>query len=412
MKKNYKTINIPNVQNYMSLFVSTISLFNLLVNIDKKLNILLIGLHCAVDLLLTKNKEIIIHHIVTLGIISFFMYNSIPVEPFINQIDTYISVEISSIFLVLREWYHNEIIDMFFILFFVYTRIYLYSVNIIYDYSFYNNIINYIDNPLKFVWYWGSTYGLYALNIYWTTVICKKFVKPFKQYLFNNITTEFILQYTYFSSLLWSVYNYTKNNHTNNYYVVDILGQTILSVSSYKYHETLKILYIEGNTSPDIIQKTEHMWDYLNDILSIYLRILGSSYVNLCNIDNTFFILFVLFLNGISSSYSYLKYIINLKLNNDTFHMNDSSEKFMIINFLIGSNILLNTIMSTLYLPSTKEAYCLRVNLLIIFIIISLVSLVKPFYTMNHLIIHIFLFIQTILLVKTNLIVNNMREMV
>ncbi len=407
MKKNYKTINIPNVQNYMSLFVSTISLFNLLVNIDKKLNILLIGLHCGFDLLLTKNKEIIIHHIVTLGIISFFMYNSIPIEPFINQIDTYISVEISSIFLVLREWYHNEIIDMFFILFFVYTRIYLYSVNIIYDYSFYNNIINYIDNPLKFIWYWGSTYGLYALNIYWTTVICKKFVKPFKQYLFNNITTEFILQYTYFSSLLWSVYNYTKNNHTNNYYVVDILGQTILSVSSYKYHETLKILYIEGNTSPDIIQKTEHMWDYLNDILSIYLRILGSSYVNLCNIDNTFFILFVLFLNGISSSYSYLKYIINLKLNNDTFHMNDSSEKFMIINFLIGSNILLNTIMSTLYLPSTKEAYCLRVNLLIIFIIISLVSLVKPFYTMNHLIIHIFLFIQTILLVKTNLIVNN-----
>jgi hypothetical protein len=102
--------------------------------------------------------------------------------------------------------------------------------------------------------------------------------------------------------------------------------------------------------------------------------------------------------------YYYIKFIVNLKLKNETFALDEPiTYKTYIINLLVGLPILVDNL---LIIYNTDD-YVIRIGLLFTFMMLGIVSYVRPFYQANHLLIHIFLFIQTFYLTNANVLKNN-----
>ena len=64
----------------------------------------LIIVHCTMDLLMTNKLEMIVHHLISIGLTSFFFYKPLPLE-YVHFETVILSLtELSSFFLVGREW--------------------------------------------------------------------------------------------------------------------------------------------------------------------------------------------------------------------------------------------------------------------------------------------------------------------
>jgi len=397
-------------------------------------NLYLVVGHCISDLLLineniSNRMELYMHHIVSVGLITFQLYYEPPTNNFYPCIS--LCVELSSLFLVLKIWlkdwskgwrnWISQLNNALFLFTFFYTRVYLFSSYFFFDRKLATIVSPNTNNIMGFTWYYGSLYGFYGLNMYWWLVICKIFFKKIKNLeLFSIIHCERALEYSYFSSLIYSLVTYSTtvsfvsfgSSEIGYIFLFDIFGQSLLVVSSYYYHGELRKRLVQKapSTSVDVLEDNGVLWVYLDDIMCINIRTFLCAFTNLNLFYNDDTIQLRYFLIGFSlichliTMYNYIKFIVNLKVKNETFALDEPiTYKTYIINLLIGVPILVDNL---LIIYNTDD-YIIRTGLVFAFMMLALVSYVRPAYQANHLLIHIFLFIQTIYLTNANAFKNS-----
>lgn len=200
--------------------------------------------HCFVDMFFCR-YELMVHHAIIFTMFYAWTISESQEQGRTIEIITLMSTEMSTIFISIRNILlceelkeyrkyslHGTLVgvnDLLFAGVFFYTRIYLYSKNIIFNTEvlhFYNSVMAY-----------GVFYFLYVLNIYWFAIILKKGFKALKHIQFSSLTVEKALQYTCYGYFLLSFVFYYPYNNWN--YAFDLFGQLALGYSSYKYHKAI-----------------------------------------------------------------------------------------------------------------------------------------------------------------------------
>ena len=176
---------------YLSISIlSTLSVFNKfqLINCSN-----IVGLMCLFDFFYIKKRDMIIHHIFVLMMIDYMnTHNNILISE--NIISVILSTEISTIFLINNSLLSNNYISedflkkynyfmniiknintLFFIYTFLYYRIYNYYYYLIIDKDTNIIFLKYSRNIYEFYQIYISVYGLFILNLYWSTLIFIKF---------------------------------------------------------------------------------------------------------------------------------------------------------------------------------------------------------------------------------------------
>ena len=206
--------------SYFGLFsISSYILYNVLFEKYHFIPNLLLTSYVLLDIsILPFDKpEMFLHHILCL----FTTVPSIFVVDYnigYNDINNIFLTETSSLFLAsnyfLKKYKFPKIIytisNCCFFVTFVYYRVYNYYINIVLNYNYLNCVI--IINPIcenivKFLIN-VSIYGLFALNLYWLTIMLKILYKSF----FNHLTIkncEYLLQYSYLLPFIATTYGYS-----------------------------------------------------------------------------------------------------------------------------------------------------------------------------------------------------------
>jgi hypothetical protein len=275
---------------------------------------------------------------------------------------------------------------VFFILTFTYIRIYIFGKKIIYNNLLYIILYEKLDN-YDYYTFITLLYSFYFLNIYWFMIIIKKIVKLLNNngFLLLDVTCEKILQYTYLSSFIYSIYRYGCSEVK---YYFDIFGIFLLTMTSYLFHDKiykeLILLYPDEKYS---IYNDRIVMYYIYDGLGIKLR----SFLFLLSSNISYSCIFLLGFINLMSGYLFYN---NVK-NRGNIWKN---------KYLIGTSILTDMIM---IIMNTTDFYT-RTNLIICLYLFFIIKIVCPFYQMNHLAFHLLLFIQTILLCESNISENNL----
>jgi hypothetical protein len=366
---------------------------------------------CILEILLCR-PDVILHHIAVLCILYPVTNNFDVITHFIPEMITVLQTEISSIFLSLRgiiptKYTRFHIINNLCFLFtFVYTRLYQYINYIIYNESMYNNIILYYTPSNATILVIGL-HSLFYVNIYWGAIIIKTIIKPFQMsdFMPTFYQCEHIIKYTYFLSSTVCFYIYYPLE--NAWCYMDILGVSILSISSYYYHNMTTYFAIDKNSLDD-----DFVWYYIKDIVCIHLRcflcIVTNTNIYIRSLSDVFNMKMMLLYTSFIIHYvgidQFIKYIKVLKDSNESMPLHKGvPPKFMRIQLFQGIPVIID---SLIIAYSSNHIYA-RNNIFLITAIIIINLLVGPLYQMNHLMFHILLLCQTFFLCQMNKIVTD-----
>lgn len=372
------------------------------------LNVYVVVFQCSYDIFLWHSNSSALHHMFVLLFTSYFVTTEIPIEDCIKLVLTILSTEISTLFLVIKIWLEQLQMQQtmvfgvnmaFFLLSFVYTRLYLYTKFVILNPQTYN--LN-----LPFFPYIGL-YGLFALNIYWVMIMIKVAFKSLKIDAASYYNLEF-LRFGLSGNYLIA-YNLQNENVTYSF------SSFILALSSYLYHSTVQMYDCE-----DILLKVFfqlaiqinslfYVFSYLGNMLghisalyhflfltitffislhrryyfsgrSLFVILVGTYFVFYHNylLDNVYLHLFFLLL--ITSSLIFYSY---------RFFRITEKETLLI-------PLILDTLMILYYMPNFYDKIAFGVVSYIMVIGIY----VKPFYSYNDSFIYVMSFVHTYLLCK------------
>jgi hypothetical protein len=297
--------------------------------------------------------------------------------------------------------------NILFIVLFIYTRVYQYTNKGIYNETLYLEIDKYYDVFDAMLIKIGI-YLLYFMNLYWFSIIIKTFVKKINQscIVLSFCQTEHIIKCMYFLSILACLSIYKP--FLNHIYFLDIFGVTMLSITSYEYHNRVTKYKFDKNVLDDDL-----IWYYIDDVLLINIRcflcILTNTnlYVSLTTLSKNMYInitlVYVSVLFHSASMYHFVKYMFKIKGDNENMTITDGiPDKFAALCLFNGLPILVDTL---IIIFNTNDLYN-RNNMILITALIFINGMVKPFYHMNHLAFHVLLFFQTIFLCQSNVFVN------
>jgi hypothetical protein len=371
--------------------------------------------YCAFDFALC-TQDVALHHINVIGLIATYQNNPQLLKTTTDLLSTIVSTEISTIFLIAKPYIKHPtsqtINSLLFISTFFYTRIYAYTTQLIYNPNLHQTFYDTI--PLfDYCLMETFLYGLYLMNLYWGAIIIKTICKQLKPYLLSSTICEHALKLTFIPSLQYSVVAYRP--FTRPIYFADVIGQFVLSVSSYEYHNAITNTNIAANE--DVLQETT-LWPYINDVLMIHVR------CAMCVLTNTnpailytstsitpeyaniqLALLFISLSTHVSSIYHFMKFIITLKTSKTPLKIfEENTPSTMVLNMLITIPVLLDS----LIVAYSTENLTSRNNMLLITALIIINGHVKPFYQMNHLVFHALLFFQTMFLCQSNILANDL----
>ncbi len=355
--------------------------------------------------------EVMVHHIAVLGMVLPYLDNPEFFTDTRTEMIALLTTEISTIFLVLRsvvpkKWGLLHVLNnVLFIVSFAYTRIYSYSHHLIYNEDLYNKIDQYLS-PVTSTLVIMSIYMLYFLNIYWMSIIIKTVVKQFVDYLPTFQQCETMIKYMFFTSPIASLFIYTP--FTNMIYWVDIVGQTLLSASSYIYHNAVSKSPIDKNVLDNDI-----LWPYINDVLLIHVRCFGCVVVNtnlyghLTTLSSAMYLQIVLlylsFMHHCIAIYVFVKYVMGLKDDGAVLTVNDKGSSLMWTIYVCQG---LPILVDSLIVAFSTDDFNARTNMLLTTALIFINGKIAPFYQANHFVFHGLLLIQTIFLCNANVIAN------
>lgn len=404
---------VKNIQNINTLFISgftaitTIGYFAFSSHYLLPYTLKLIFYHCSIDLLFTDKLDLVIHHIISISLINCFFYRSLPLHEVHFETLVLCLTELSSIFLVFREWleknsFYYELNKYAFVISFFYTRIYLLPRYLLFDEKCLNFLLSFMDH-YEIFWYFGTLYAFISLNIYWGVVIVKSISSKLRTkypYFFTYTNNEFALQFTYYLSPIISIYVYSSITY---YQWLDLIGQCILSYNSCLYHFTLynSIRTIENKKSDDVhsinLLNPNILPYYIADILSIHIRTFLCIATKLTTIYPLGFIILCLsLLHELISIYHFYNY--TFKMIKEKIPCNYAT-KDNLFDHLIRLPILISIILSMIFSTSLVYANHNFISL----ILITFVLFVKPAYELNHLLLHFCLLYQTYALCLCNI---------
>jgi len=426
MNKCVKKNIVLNVQNLTVFIISIYSVFLCVYYnfIDSQISFSylqrIILLYSIIDLYYC-SIDVKIHHIFSIG---YFYYNYAylcDINAYTNQLKiqyfiySVIKTEISTIFLILRYYLNKKgilynINNIIFYVLFCKLRIIDYYNDVLkYDsllYYFVNLHKNSYDNIVIII----SCNGLYILNLYWFLIMNKMLYKTIIK--INKITTEFkeskevvnspksyntdemchyLCSYILFINTPISIYIFSFNNYVKS--IFNVISVSFLSLASYVYHNHI---YEKLNTKQIETHDYPSQDDYLNliiDNISIYsysFLSLVAVYYNNHNFSKCIILSSILHASSLCVIIHNIIRLPNIKYIKDNF--------FPILNVVLMIPSSIDIILVFLNLNLKNSIPFLFINILI-----CLLLIVKPFYKLNHVGLHILLICQNYYLCLDNL---------
>lgn len=351
-----------------------------------------VGFHACVDFFLVKSYDLKLHHLCILGIIFYNNYYNVSLEYRSIFLYPLLKTEISSIFYVLKYWLPKKTVlynvnTMLFYILFVKLRIYDFYYDIIYDNITFDIVFNrysssnYLLSSILLL----SCYGLYILNLYWFLIMNKILYKTIT--LTININTDILCHniccYLHWINIPLSYCIYAYN--PNEKYIFDMIGITILSMSSYTYHNDIYRRLYDKEIDEYNIPNKDNIFLFINDSMAINVR---SFLVIVTNYYNSEYLYLVLLMSGIfhvSSIYHLFVNILELFIDYD-----NNKDIFLNCHNIISIiPIIFDVCLICMNSPTGLSIPFLFVNILIVLLLI-----VNPFYKLTHIGFHILLITQ------------------
>ena len=356
-------------RDYIYLFIATYgSIAYYYFNFDNKVVALNVTASFLLGDIVLNNEvrpDILLHHILSsfsVGTYAYYKYT----EYLTMFILPPLGFQVSTIFLCINSIYDKSaIVQLLFILTFIYFRIYRHYVDTIIHPDF--EIFSKEYTNLKIL-----PYIFYSLNVYWLCFIIKKVVKSLKL-KYNN--TEWILQYLLCLNIPITFYKYIQTY--NPYLLIDVAGNIILSIGNYKCHHDLLLNYQHN--------KPLEMKNYLYDHVGIRVRA-ALSLTTYFIINNNYNVLYASVINHIGSSIV----AVYMTQNKTMDEFNKSQLKVKLVNWLQVNIIIDALIMAYMYNSLFK-----------MYIMLSLIGYVynyQLFYDYSHVVFHMLLICQNCLI--------------
>jgi hypothetical protein len=328
--------------------------------------------------------------------------------------------EISSFFYVLKIWLEEknaftsrlsnnqtnmakQINNALFYLTFFKFRIYDFTQDVIFNTEGFYVMEKYTKGIiLNRVILYSGLVGLYLMNLYWffimTKILCKqtivKMISTKTAVTFDRTFTK----YSYFLHIPIVIYVYSTS--PNESYYFDMTGIVCLSMACYQYHSAILNYFNENQeivaTSYDIIG------NFAVDQVSIHSRYLYSVITALYHSPHFNLILIPTTLH-IASCTATIYNLYKLKRNNVIAKfepMNEEGKKLIDFTYLtVFTPFALDIIIIILQSHSTIA----RIKLLLLCYLGILLSIIQPFYLLNHSIFHFGLYFQSYYISQCNL---------
>ena len=416
-KLDYKTIE--KYTNSILFIVSLITTLNLYFDYNYSLNIIILKYYLLVEILFLpfNKKDFIFHHIITVGIISYIQYYDINMITNFYATKQLLLTEVSSIFLSINSLIKSynisnifgirqllqQICMIFFILTFIKYRIYDYYNNVINNVYFFDSVKT-NDSNFQYIYKYSVIYSLFSINLYWLVLIIKKlYISIFN---FSILHAEYILQYSYFGCLLSTCTTYAlvatpfQKQYYSNYISLDVASNFLLSLTSYEFHKHIyNNLLVNENMNRATIDYKNYL---LQDIIILQGRALTQIYchIHMHNIFETYkYIFYFQTFYSIMLCFTVDAVYYNMIVNKIKFPINDINITSNYLDLLLGSNAFICILLSSFGVYGTEHA----VNNIICLYLLFLITIIKPFYKMNHLMVHIIIMGQNYCLVVNNL---------
>ena len=354
----------------------------------------LIIAQCSFDLFLSDKPDILFHHVITISM-AYFSVSQFAVHYDAIQLPYAVitSTEISSFFLVLNQYFKKKSLwaslnNVGFISTFFFTRIYLYLKHVIFN----DDYMDFISEMLpvdKTCWHSFIIYSFLFINMHWSSIIVKTIYKKLRNAMKSNHSFclhEFLLQYTLFLSPIISCITYGVS--TNPIFLVDIFGQSILSVNSYYYHHAVyNILKVKPKEKVCVLDDNICK-SYIADIFSIQIRTFLCLFVNLSQLENSMMYLGLVASVQLIIGYFFYNYILGMKAQNRNILYN---EEKILIDYLLFLPLVSVIVIGVFHNNDRDASNHLVLSSLLLYNCI----VIKPFYELNHFFLHLGLLYQS-----------------
>ena len=342
---------------------------------------------CTFDLLLNSRPDIFIHHVITISMVVFSLMSQ-PTQSIQYMCAVIISCELSSMFLVLNYYIeHHTLLSAIntgcFISTFFYTRLYLYTREILFLTSSQHNI-----------WYTVNIYSFFGINLYWGSILVKSMYKKIRRLVkihHTKINTEYLLQITMFVPPYISGCVYYYNEYYTVITLTDLISLVAVSISSYNYHNALYATLSMSTTDKVNVLSDAIYPYYISDIFIIHMRscLIVSASLSQLHDDG---------LRNIVILSTVLFHALTLRIFYD-YHSTKKAGKHIII--YDGDETIASLIVKLpLFVDACICAYncvdaTIQNHLIISILMICATMVVKPFYEMNHFFFHVLLIYQS-----------------
>jgi hypothetical protein len=350
---------------------------------------------CTLDLFLTSKPDIFIHHMITISMVMFSLVHPFSSESLQYKYAVIISSELSSIFLVINYYIeHHTVLSAFnsgvFISSFFYTRLVLFSREMLFDETFVAYTLS-SRNP-DLIWYSLNIYSFLCINVYWGSILVNTVYKKLRRMVkshHTNKNTENLLRYTLFLSPVVSASLYLSST-TSYYMVMDLTGLVAVSASSYSYHNALFKLLGTTKEKINVLRDTVYPF-YLSDITTIHIRsflVVCTSFLQL----EDFGLKCILIVNNA------LFHIVTLYIFYDHHRIKKAGKQTIVYDeseSLVSTLVKVPLLLDTIIVAYNCTDVISRNHIVLSTIMIFFTMVVKPFYEMNHFFFHLLLIYQS-----------------
>lgn len=374
--------------------------------------------YCFVDMFFCK-KEMVLHHLLTMSAISFTFLHNMSIYDSSHIYLAMLSTELSSIFYIFNYWmsdlngtFMKIVKSINFILFtatFTKLRVYDYYYFVA-NPETYTILSKYTgENVFNYLHAYSGVFGLFILNLYWFSIICKKIYKSvIVQYvpkLNTDYVAEVILQYTF----LVNMYAVITKYGSNDVFFYDVFGIAFLTICSFIFHKTLAKNY-RNNT---VINYTsnEIIIPYIFDTLGIHIRsfFVVLTHYMLDTPDKYGRIIFTAVVHILTMLW-FLIYLINLLVKGKTYVYDSDAKEPNYIKTLFYLLLMVPSGIDCLLIFYNTPSITAKMDLIIINCVVAIIVVVQPFYKLNHLLIHISIYLQTYALINCNMIMDSQQS--
>jgi hypothetical protein len=207
-------------------------------------------------------------------------------------------------------------------------------------------------------------------------------------FLDSKKIAECMLTVSFFVNFYIAYVNYSVN--MNSYHLFDLCGLFMLSIASGNYHYS-KYKYMENNQDVNVFSN-ELIEHFMYDKYAIQMRsFFALTTVYLANGTSNK----IVYLSGFYHIMSFLSFNMNtikLIIDNDDCESEVSKNIMKKLDIITIIPCLLDTAIVILYHTNNV---CLKSELFFISVMIYFVLSVKPFYNLNHVLLHVLLMYQT-----------------